>query len=152
MVRRNAFTLIELMVVMAIIILLAGILAPAITPMMEMARQKKCAANLSKIVKDMCTYAVNNDQFFPSAFDDDASATVLKVLGSNCVAGASRSLATPNAGQSGPSRSLYLLARGKFTTLEAFICPSTLSPGSRSPIATSRTRTTSRAASIGPSR
>ena len=45
MARRHAFTLIELLVVLAMILLLVGIIAPALTPVLEIARRQKCAAN-----------------------------------------------------------------------------------------------------------
>ncbi|MCY2924235.1 MAG: type II secretion system protein [Planctomycetota bacterium] len=127
MARRHAFTLIELLVVLAMILLLVGIIAPALTPVLEIARRQKCAANLNKLVKDMRAYSVSNDQFFPSAFDCDATSSVKKVMGSNYV-GSGRTVAAPDpsSGHSGPSRSLFLLVRGKYTSnLEAFICPST---------------------------
>lgn len=126
MVRRNAFTLIELLVVMAIILLLVGIIVPALTPVMELARRQKCGTNLKTLVSNMRVYAGSNDQFYPSAYDDDSpDASKLKILGSNNV-GVDRLLATPLAGHSGPSRSLYLMVRNKYTTnLDVYICPST---------------------------
>lgn len=135
MVRRNGFTLIELLVVLAIILLLVGIIAPAMSPVMEMARRQKCAANLKKIVADMRTYAPANEGFFPSAYNDTGPDGVNPpiVSGCNLVGGANNmrkdlSAASPNnvaPSFAGPSRSLYLLVHGKMTTLEAFICPST---------------------------
>ncbi|MCY2930193.1 MAG: prepilin-type N-terminal cleavage/methylation domain-containing protein [Planctomycetota bacterium] len=133
MVRRNGFTLIELLVVLAIILLLVGIIAPAMSPVMEMARRQKCAANLKKIVADMRTYAPSNNEFFPSAYNDtDDTGTALPGMYLNYVgvdyqkdptSTVAANKAVPAA--VGPSRSLYLLVHGKLSTLEAFICPST---------------------------
>jgi len=123
MCRRDAFTLIELLVVIAIILLLVGIIAPSFQPVMEMARQRKCMTNVNKLIKDMRTYSLANESFFPIAYPD--------VAGSNCVGvDRLRDIKATGANQgapskSGPSRSLFLLVKNKYSTVEAFVCPST---------------------------
>ena len=58
---RKAFTLVELMVVVAIIALLISILLPSLAKAREQAYQVKCASNLSSIWKGIFYYAENKD-------------------------------------------------------------------------------------------
>ena len=55
--RRNGFTLIELMIVVAIIALLIAILLPSLARAREQAMQVACAANLNAFHKGMFYYA-----------------------------------------------------------------------------------------------
>ena len=55
--RRKGFTLIELMIVVAIIALLIAILLPSLARAREQAMQVACAANLNSIHKGMFYYA-----------------------------------------------------------------------------------------------
>ena len=64
--RRAGFTLIEMLVVIAIIMLLAGITVPAITSQTRAARRINCANNLSQIGKGLFAYMVNWDRMFIS--------------------------------------------------------------------------------------
>lgn len=62
---RLAFTLMELLVVISIIGVLAGLLFPAVGMAMSMANDIKCDNNLSQIAKGMTIYAMSNDDLFP---------------------------------------------------------------------------------------
>ena len=64
----SSFTLIEMLVVIAIIAILAGLLLPALARAREESRRKSCDSNLSQIVKACVTYQEPNGDFFP-AFD-----------------------------------------------------------------------------------
>jgi prepilin-type N-terminal cleavage/methylation domain-containing protein/prepilin-type processing-associated H-X9-DG protein len=66
-----SFTLIEMLVVIAIIAILAGLLLPALTRAREESRRKSCDSNLSQIVKACVTYQEPNGDFFP-AFEQAA--------------------------------------------------------------------------------
>jgi prepilin-type N-terminal cleavage/methylation domain-containing protein/prepilin-type processing-associated H-X9-DG protein len=63
--RRRAFTLVELLVVIGIIALLLGILLPALARAREAANTIKCAANLHSIGLGMADYLANNKGAFP---------------------------------------------------------------------------------------
>ncbi|MBX3387830.1 MAG: DUF1559 domain-containing protein [Phycisphaeraceae bacterium] len=62
---RRAFTLIELLIVIAIIATLIGILLPALAGARESARTTKCMANLKSIGTSLTLYADNNRGTFP---------------------------------------------------------------------------------------
>lgn len=63
--RHGGFTLTELLVVVAIIAILAGILLPILARAKEQGRQTKCAANLAQLAKAARMYASDWDGGFP---------------------------------------------------------------------------------------
>ncbi|MCC5849897.1 MAG: prepilin-type N-terminal cleavage/methylation domain-containing protein [Verrucomicrobia bacterium] len=58
---KGGFTLIEMLVVIAIIALLASIITPSVTHALENARRVSCASNLRQIASAMLDYATQND-------------------------------------------------------------------------------------------
>jgi prepilin-type N-terminal cleavage/methylation domain-containing protein len=64
---RQAFTLIELMVVVAIIALLVGVLLPALNNARDQARRTACASNLRQIGTGLQIYMSGNHDRFPHA-------------------------------------------------------------------------------------
>ena len=63
--RVRGFTLVEILVVIAILSVLAAILLPVFLSVRERARQTVCAGNLSQLYKAMAMYAGDNDGFRP---------------------------------------------------------------------------------------
>ena len=67
-VRRKAFTLVELLIVIAIIALLAAILFPAFSRARESARRSSCQSNLKQISLGLMQYAQEYDGHQPLYF------------------------------------------------------------------------------------
>jgi prepilin-type N-terminal cleavage/methylation domain-containing protein/prepilin-type processing-associated H-X9-DG protein len=111
-----AFTLIEMLIVMAIIAILAGLLLPALTGAREQSRRKSCGNNLSQIGKACISYQEPNGDFFPAFLQ----ATI----------GGQENTAVPTAGQGAdgtfqPMPSLACLYPTYCPEVKIFGCPST---------------------------
>ncbi len=66
---RAAFTLVELLVVMAIISVLAGMLLPALSKALDLARQTQCLNNLQQCGQYLVLYAGDHGDWIPPSFD-----------------------------------------------------------------------------------
>jgi prepilin-type N-terminal cleavage/methylation domain-containing protein/prepilin-type processing-associated H-X9-DG protein len=64
--RARGFTLVELLVVIAVMALLAGLLLPALSRARAEARRAACLSNLGQLSKAVCMYASEHDSQFPS--------------------------------------------------------------------------------------
>jgi prepilin-type processing-associated H-X9-DG protein len=62
---RSAFTLVELLVVLGIVVLLIAILLPSLSRARASARVTQCAANLHQLELAFSTYAADNRGWFP---------------------------------------------------------------------------------------
>jgi len=63
--RRFAFTLVEMLVVIAVIVILAGITLPVVMRAQTIGRRTSCANNLNQIGKGLYMYANNHNRYFP---------------------------------------------------------------------------------------
>src|SRR5262245_33964469 len=66
--RRSGFTLIEWLVVAAIIALLVSILLPSLARAREMAKRTNCAANMKAIATGCLVYADGSKGVFPTPY------------------------------------------------------------------------------------
>ena len=62
----RSFTLIELLIVVAIIAILAGILMPALTKALDNARQAQCTSNFKQAGQAVLTYSTDFDDYVPT--------------------------------------------------------------------------------------
>lgn len=74
--RRNstAFTLIELLIVVAIIAVLAALIAAGASQVRGTANSQKCMGNLHQIGIALTLYVNENNGYYPPRFDEDGSA------------------------------------------------------------------------------
>ncbi|MBN2584117.1 MAG: type II secretion system protein [Planctomycetes bacterium] len=69
--RRHGFTVVELLVVVAIIGMLMAILLPNLAAALERARQAQCASNLRSIGQSIMIYSSNNRGRWPTVYHND---------------------------------------------------------------------------------
>jgi len=135
----SSFTLIEMLVVIAIIAILAGLLLPALARAREESRRKSCDSNLSQIVKACTTYQEPNGDFFPAfmqAVYTDAPYNAQPFNNTQFNGGQPNAIARPALGPGGlpppggddtyqPMPSLAVLYPAYVDNVKVFACPST---------------------------
>lgn len=70
-IRKNAFTLVELLVVISIIALLVGLLLPAVGRARATAQQTRCLTQVRSIYQAMYAWAQTNNESYPLPSDTD---------------------------------------------------------------------------------
>jgi prepilin-type N-terminal cleavage/methylation domain-containing protein len=63
--KKSAFTLIELLIVIAIIALLAGLLFPVVAGVLAQSRATKCGKNLRQLATTALLYAADHEMTLP---------------------------------------------------------------------------------------
>ncbi len=110
-----AFTLIELMIVVAIIGVLIAILVPATSSAIEMARRLRCRANLRSVHQSLVIYGNEHDGLLPIA---EGRGGWLNAVGQ------ARD-AQPRPDQFTPiSATMWAILKSTGLTAEVFVCPS----------------------------
>jgi prepilin-type N-terminal cleavage/methylation domain-containing protein/prepilin-type processing-associated H-X9-DG protein len=74
--RRTAFTLVELLIVISVIAMLFGVLVPVLRAAREQARAVTCGSNLKQLCTALMVYEQENETF-PYGFDDSAFGTII---------------------------------------------------------------------------
>ena len=122
--KRKGFTLVELLVVIAVIALLMGILMPALARVRQIAQRIMCGTNLSGIGKAMMVYANDYDDDLPRAGRRDAIWADSGSLGSTLQDWAAINWSTVfgNKFRIPVSCSLYLLVKYADVTVNQFVC------------------------------
>src|SRR5437764_2420335 len=72
--KRRGFTLIERLVVVAIIALLIAILLPSLGKAKELSNRSVCAANVRGIMQSMVVYSADNNESYPFLAKDVGTA------------------------------------------------------------------------------
>jgi type II secretory pathway pseudopilin PulG len=122
----RAFTLIELLTVIAIIMLLISILMPALGRAREMARRTVCLSNLRGIGQGCITYASGSNTHFPywgqtkAGFNGIGDAWDWDGTSANTFSGIAPTIASPVSN----TRNLWKLVQMQTADTKTFICPS----------------------------
>jgi prepilin-type N-terminal cleavage/methylation domain-containing protein len=77
---KHGFTLIEILIVIAIIAILSGILVPVLAAARESGRRANCASNLRQIGSACRMFSESNDSFYPRVSDEDNGSQALGLL------------------------------------------------------------------------
>lgn len=132
--QRKGFTLVELLVVITIIGLLAGMLIPAVMGALDEANKSACGSNLKQIGTACSTYASSHKQKWPDVYSPgDAGSTNWDKVGASRPAdqvlpGAEPAVAVEPVNTPGPLNSnlanFWVLIANAGMTVDIFLCPS----------------------------
>ncbi|MEX2213284.1 MAG: prepilin-type N-terminal cleavage/methylation domain-containing protein [Phycisphaeraceae bacterium] len=106
----RAFTLVEMLLVVAVIVLLISLLLPALGRSKEMAKRSVCANNLHQIYSGLAAYILDSLGKYPGG-----NATLIPGNGID---------STFNVSQQQPMGLAFLITRGYATDAKLYYCPS----------------------------
>jgi prepilin-type N-terminal cleavage/methylation domain-containing protein/prepilin-type processing-associated H-X9-DG protein len=121
---RTAFTLVELLVVIGIIAILAGLLLPALSRAREAGNRTKCMANLRSIGQALTIYARDNRNEYPRILAQVAP-TDARLLYLEPAASVVSPFESPANGFNATYAAMFLLVRTGIVKADLFVCPST---------------------------
>lgn len=117
MARKRAFTLVELLAVIAIIVILAAIAVPNLAKAVEVARRRLCANSLNVCAKGMHQYATSSDGWFPLVYLDKKNPHKIgRVV---------QDWEDSDDKGKGNSCNMFMLVRKELVPQDGFLCPST---------------------------
>jgi prepilin-type N-terminal cleavage/methylation domain-containing protein len=119
-----AFTLVELLVVIAIIAVLIAILLPVLSGVREQANRVKCMSNLRGMGQAMRLYAYDNKNQYPRVLFRDAPVQVPQYFTGDRDSDPFETAGVNNVDACDVTAGIYLLVRYRMLPLESFLCPS----------------------------
>jgi competence protein ComGC len=133
MMKRQAFGLVEVVLVIAIIVILYVLFMPALAPNREQSPRAACASNLRQIYTSMVLYSQDYDGVFPMIDLKKGS-----LVGEDVVEANQLPLSVENAFKDIPdtagksvSQNLWLTVRGDLAQPDIFFCPNSKQAGQR---------------------
>lgn len=119
----KAFSLLELLVIIAIMVLLMSIVAPTLAKIQQQARQTACGTNLHGLSQAMQLYGQNGQGLFPAICSMSENGSMYLFNPAN------RTAAPSTTGIPSPTVDLWAIVRRAYTVPKQFLCPATKDEG-----------------------
>src|SRR5688572_25638471 len=113
---RFAFTLLELLVVIGLIVVLIAILFPVLSSVREKANRVKCTSNLRQIGQAQFTYAVDSKGLYPRVYATGSGGPVYFFIFPDSW--------PPESYADDVTAGIFLMVRSKILSVDVFLCPS----------------------------